>query len=103
MYKDPLFTEYIENFNKANKDIQLVSVLIGLVSGNKKNPFKTIQFYDETEPTITTIMNGFALFHDCYQETLLYVYTLNETVPESLMRDIVMDLDKYRGMKNIML
>lgn len=61
----------IENILKENNvDI----VVIGLVSGNKKNPLNEIMFYQDVDTTKSLYLNNLLIFQDIYQECLIYVY-----------------------------
>ena len=99
----PELQEYINMMNKED-NLELIAVKIGLVSGNRKNPLKQIQFYkhsSETEAVIPTYnMNNFVLFSDSYQEILLYVYVEDMTkIKPSLLNDIAMQLEVFKQEK----
>lgn len=99
--------EYINEMNKE-ENLELISVKIGLVSGNRKNPLKQIQFYKHTsehEPVIPTYnLNNFVLFSDSYQEILLYVYVQDLTkIKPSLLNDIAIKLETLKQDKTLII
>jgi len=59
--------------------IEIVSTKIGLVSGDKPNPLRCINFYadggeDKIEEEKIHKLDKFVLFHKNYQEIVIYVY-----------------------------
>lgn len=99
----PELQEYINLMNKE-ENLELITVKIGLVSGNRKNPLKQIQFYkhtSESEAVIPTYnMNNFVLFSDSYQEILLYVYVEDiSKIKPTLLNDIAMKLESLKHEK----
>ena len=93
------FQEYIQNFNKENIDkYHLQSILIGLVSGKRKNPLKELQFFtinpDNTMKFVK--VSQFVLFNESYQETLLYLYVNNlESIRDTLLNEIVKQIEEF--------
>jgi HD superfamily phosphohydrolase len=69
------FAEIEERF----PSIEIRTRKIGLVSGNKPNPLRCIDFYnDDDKEKELHKLDKFVLFHERYQEILVFVYRKNE-------------------------